>query len=89
MAQDTTWQAPEEGDLVDVHETVPPPLEPDEVWHNDRARPAIFEQEVVLDSGATDCMVPSMDYLTMVSSTHHLVTIANGKTQEGHYKGLS
>ena len=64
MAQSNT--PPIEGDLPDPFDIHPPPLYDDQVVANPNAKVAIYEEEVILDSGATDCMVPSFGYLDLI-----------------------
>ena len=79
---------PYEGDLPDPYDVHPPPLYDDQVLANPNSKEAIYEEEVLLDSGASDCMVPSFLYLDLIRNAYHLVTIADGTLHESNYQGV-
>ena len=88
MARKGEQVPPTEGDLPDIYDVNPPPLYDDQVIANPNARIAIYEEEVVLDSGATDNMVPSFSFLALIMTAFHLVTLADGTLHESNYQGL-
>ena len=81
-------EPPIEGDVQDPFDVHPPPLYEDQVLKNPDAKTAIYKDEVLLDSGASDCMVPSFGYLDLIRSAYHLVTIADGTMHTSDYQGL-
>ena len=87
MAQ-TSQEPPQEGDLPDPCDVHPPPICEDQVVANPNAVPAMHETEAIIDSGASDCMVPSFRHLDMTRMAFCLATIANGTLHESNYQGL-
>ena len=82
-------ESPEEGDLPDPFGYQPLPIDEDQVIQNDNPRTALYDDdEVILDSGASECMVPSLAYLDLIRSTDHIITIADGTQHESKHQGL-
>ena len=76
-----------EGDLPDPYDIHPPPMYDDQVLANPNAKEAIYEEEVILDSRASDCVVPSFACLDLIRNAHHLVTVADGAMHESNHQG--
>ena len=60
----------------------------DEVLHNPSVREAIYKDEVLLDSGATDCMTHRPELLDLITSAFVTVCIADGMVHDSNHKGV-
>ena len=80
--------APYEGDIMDPFDVNPPPIDTDTVMANPNFRIIVYEDSVLLDSGASDCMVYSFVYLDMITSAYSNVCLADGTVHNCNYKGM-
>ena len=51
--------APKEGNVLDPYDVHPPPIYEDQIVENPNYIPAVYDKDVIIDSGTSDCMVPS------------------------------
>lgn len=65
-----------------------PALYDDQVIENPKAEIVIYEQQVLLDSGASDCMCPALRYLTFIRNAFAAVCLADGTLHDVDYQGL-
>ena len=79
---------PEEGDIQDPSDLYPLVLSEHETVHNENAQIVVYEDNVILDSGASDCMVPNFDYLDYIQAAHASVLIADGSLHQCDFQGL-
>ena len=82
------WDPPVEGEVPDPSNVFLPDAITDDVYRNPNVKSATCDEDVIVDSGASDCMVPSPAYLDFITSTFHLVTCADGSLHECNFKGL-
>ena len=84
----TLPSVPVEADIPDPFDMTPPPLDEGTVQRNPKAKIVYYEHFVLLDSGASDCMVYSLKYLDLIRSAYVTICLADGTIHDCDYQGL-
>ena len=79
---------PNEGNVQDPHSLVNPPVSAGEVVRNERAKIVLYDEQVLIDSGASDSMVPTFKYLDLIEICYAHVLLADGTLHNADYQGL-
>ena len=74
--------------MEDLWKFALPHIGEDEVLHNPSVREAIYEDEVLLDSGATDCMTHIAELLDLITLAFVTVCVADGTVHDSNHKGV-
>ena len=77
-----------EGDIEDPFDHIPPPIDEYNPVVNPNARIVYYEDSVLLDSRASDCMTYAFAHLHMIRTAHAEVCVADGTVHNSDYKGL-
>ena len=83
----STLHHPVESDVEDPFEKELPPLYDDQVVENPNVQTVLYEDCVVIDSGASDCMSPLLRYLTLIRNVFAAVCLADGTLHDVNYQG--
>ena len=85
---DSERQPPREMDLPDPYDIHPPEIGTDNVQPNPDSKTVFYEEAVLLDSGASDCMVWSFAFLDLIRTAYVTVCLADGTVHDCNYQGL-
>ena len=78
---------PVEGSVEPV-DIFPPPLSPTDIIENPNARFTIYNEEVLIDSGASDSMAPTSDLLDLIEGCYVTVLLADGSVRDVNHQGV-
>ena len=79
---------PREQDIEDPYGDPYPVLAPGVVCLNNDSREVVYEEEVLLDSGASHNMVNAVRHLHLIELAFAVVSLANGSIQNCQFQGL-
>ena len=79
---------PREQDIEDPHGDPYPVLAPGVVCLNNDSREVVYEEEVLLDSGASHNMVNAVRHLHLIELAFAVVSLADGSIQNCQFRGL-
>ena len=79
---------PTEGRVGDSLDANPPVLEGGDMFINDNTEIVIYEDQVLIDSGASDSMVPSFKYLDYITPCYATILLADGAMHNSDFQGL-
>ena len=79
---------PREQDIEDPHGDPHPVLAPGVVCLNNDSREVVYEEEVLLDSGASHNMVNAVRHLHLIELAFAVVSLADGSIQNCQFQGL-
>ena len=77
-----------DGPAPDPYDVHPPEISPNEVLPNYSSKIVFYEDSVLLDSGASDCMTYTFQHLDMIRTAHVDVCLADGTAHSSDYQGL-
>ena len=77
-----------EGEIKDPFDFVPPPIDENGAHRNPNAKIVYYEDSVLLDSGASDCMTYTFKHLDMIRSAFANVCLADGTVHDCNYQGM-
>ena len=79
---------PEEARIEDPLDITPPVIGTNDVVTNDNATLVIYEDQVLIDSGASDSMVHSFAYLDYITTCFATILLADGAMHNSDFQGL-
>ena len=77
-----------EDDVEDPFDIIPPMIGEHNVQNNPNSKTVFYEDSVLLDSGASDCMTYTFNHLDYIRSALANVCLADGTVHDSNYQGL-
>ena len=84
----TKCDPPKKGNVTDPYDLNPLQIYNNNVLANPNAVTVFCEDDVILDSGASNCMVPSFCFLDLTQNQYAIVCLADGTVHNLCYKGI-
>jgi hypothetical protein len=77
-----------EGSVPDPLDVAPPMIDGEQAVINPSVKIVVYEDDVLIDSGASDSMAPSFKYLDLIETSYATVLLADGAVHNSDYQGV-